>query len=482
MIIRLFKLRKIGHGGLKMLPRFLVAQVMGVGVFFASLILIYAVSLGLAFVYGYVDLKINFKEAAEGVITKDEEIIKIVQESPAIIEIYDASGELGVVLAKRDLRKKDKLTNYEGIVLPLLIKFAGGNAEGGSFFVPSTNSVVYTNFSKNRTDKIIIELAFNYLKHNPNPLAASAFERSQKPPVTYLDDQAYAPFMKKKRSEKNAKALDDFKATISSNEKIVSECKAIDAANVRLIAEQEGDYQKNCIVEVNYSNCSEFRQQINENKSLSQEATNTCQENKATLASQYKEFEELKADMEKEASNTLEEQKGELSIGTYSPDTQSIYMRLVPDQDAFHYLRVLLHELFHHYSTGGSDLPIFIDEGITDYVTSKSFKLSDYEIAEVSGYFKEAQVFMALSEKIPEQEIMTAYFTSNTEMLETSFKKAFPGVSYETFLSKGDTMYRETYEVTGPTFDLGFWDTQIDHPAVQDMRIFLGLEPKKFKQ
>ena len=39
---------------------------------------------------------------------------------------------------------------------------------------------------------------------------------------------------------------------------------------------------------------------------------------------------------------------------------------------------------------------------------------------------------------------------------------------------------KETYEEIGPTFDLGFWDTQIDHPAVRDIRTFLGLEPAKF--
>jgi hypothetical protein len=360
------------------------------------------------------------------------------------------------------------LTTNEGTVLPLLIKFAGKDAEGKSFFVPNTNSVVYTNFSKDRTDRIIIELAFNHLKYNPNPLVASAFKKSQKPPVTYLDDQAYAPYVKKKKSELNQKI-------ISANEKIVSECKANDIANARLIAEQESDYQKNCVAESNYSNCAEFKQGIDENKSSSQKSASACQENRA-LALQYK------ADIEEEASSVLEKQEGELASGSYSPDTQSIYMRLVPDQDAFRYLSVLLHELFHHYSKAGSDLPVFINEGITDYLTFKSFKLSDHEIADVSGYFKEAQTFMALLEKIPEQEIMTAYFTNNAKMLETSFKKAFPGVNYETFLSKGDTMYKETYEVVGPTFDLGFWDTQIDHPAVQDMRIFLGLGPEKFNQ
>ena len=471
-----------------MLPRFLMAQVTGAGVFAVSFILILAVSLGASFIYGYGDLKMNVKEALNGAIAQDQEIIKSIQVSRSIIDVYDASDEAGAVLAKRNFKKKEKLTVYEGAVLPLLAKFKRKDPEGKSFFIPSANSVVYTNFSKGRTDPIIIELAFNHLKYHPNPAVSSLFEKTRKPAaVTYLDDQAYAPYLEKRRDEinqkmlsYNQKILSDFKSIMSSNEKIVSECKAQDAANAKLVAEQESDYQKNCVLKVNYSNCAEFRQEINENKKISQESANICQENKAALASQYKEFEQLKADVEKEASTVLEKQHSELTAGLYSPDTKNVYMRVIPDQDAFLYLSTLLHELFHHYSNASLALPTFINEGITDYLTYKSFNLSDYEIAGASGYFREVQAVMTLLEKIPELELLTAYFTNNPAALEASFKKYFPEADYEIFLSKGSDMYKETYQEIGPKFNLGFWDTDIDHPAVRDLRTFLGLEPEKF--
>jgi len=488
-IVRLFKLRKVEQrGNLKMLPRFLMAQVTGAGVFAVSFILILAVSLGASFIYGYGDLKMNVKEALNGAIAQDQEIIKSIQVSRSIIDVYDASDEAGAVLAKRNFKKKEKLTVYEGAVLPLLAKFKRKDPEGKSFFIPSANSVVYTNFSKGRTDPIIIELAFNHLKYHPNPAVSSLFEKTRKPAaVTYLDDQSYAPYLEKRRDEinqkmlsYNQKILSDFKSIMSSNEKIVSECKAQDAANAKLVAEQESDYQKNCVLKVNYSNCAEFRQEINENKKISQESANICQENKAALASQYKEFEQLKADVEKEASTVLEKQHSELTAGLYSPDTKNVYMRVIPDQDAFLYLSTLLHELFHHYSNASLALPTFINEGITDYLTYKSFNLSDYEIAGASGYFREVQAVMTLLEKIPELELLTAYFTNNPAALEASFKKYFPEADYEIFLSKGSDMYKETYQEIGPKFNLGFWDTDIDHPAVRDLRTFLGLEPEKF--
>lgn len=151
-------------------------------------------------------------------------------------------------------------------------------------------------------------------------------------------------------------------------------------------------------------------------------------------------------------------------------------MKITPDKVALHYLSHLLHESLHHYSGGGSALPVFIDEGITEYTALKSFKLSDYEIADISGYFKEVQALMALLEKMPEQEIMTAYFASDGKMFETTFKKAFPGINYEAFLSKGDMMYKETFEETGPASDPGSFDPS----SVRDLRTFLGLKPAKF--
>jgi len=198
------------------------------------------------------------------------------------------------------------------------------------------------------------------------------------------------------------------------------------------------------------------------------------------LASQDKELVDLKADIEQQSSDVLEEQKGELSNGIYFPDIQNVYMRVIPNQDAFVYLNTLLHELFHHYSKGGSELPAFLNEGITDFQTLKSFNLSDYEIAGSSGYFKEVQVVFALLERIPEEELMNVYFNNNIVAFEQLFKKYFPEANYETFLSKGDAIFKETYEASEQIPNRGFWDTDIDHPSVQDVRLLLGLEQTKF--
>jgi len=481
LVIRLLKLKKLEQSGAgKAFIRFLGTQLIGGVIFLVSFILIFAVSFGIAFAFGYGDMTLHKKDALVGVISDNQEIIKNIQSHSSIIDVYDASGEFGVVLARRNLKKEDKLTAYNGTILPLLVKFVGKDNDGRTFYISDTNSVVYTNFTKDKSDQIIIELAFNHLRHNKNPLVASIFKSSKAPTVSYLDDEEYAPFVKRKQAEINAGILKDFQDLVSSNEKIVAECKANDANNINLIAEQESDYQKNCVASENYSDCAELKQKINENKGISQEATSVCQENKGVLASQDKELVDLKADIEQQSSDVLEEQKGELSNGIYFPDIQNVYMRVIPNQDAFVYLNTLLHELFHHYSKGGSELPAFLNEGITDFQTLKSFNLSDYEIAGSSGYFKEVQVVFALLERIPEEELMNVYFNNNIVAFEQLFKKYFPEANYETFLSKGDAIFKETYEASEQIPNRGFWDTDIDHPSVQDVRLLLGLEQTKF--
>ncbi len=481
LLIRLFKLKKIEQSGWrKAFIRFLGVQLIGSGFFISIFIFIFFISFGFAFVFGYTDMFLHKKEALIGVISDNEEIIRKIQSASEIIDVYDASGEFGVVLAKRGLKKEEKLNAYNALVLPLLVKLVGRDKEGRTFYISETNSVVYTDFSENETDQVIIELAFNHLRNSTNPLIVSAFKNLKQPTVSYLTDEKYVPFLKKKQVEINADIVNDFQKIISLNENILAECKIIDEKNLKLVNSQEDDYQKNCVLSKRYSDCTEFAQKINENKNISRESANTCQENKKVLYSQYDEMINLKANVEKDTLSILEDQKKELSNGMYFLDIKNIYMRIVPGQDSFVYLSTLLHELFHHYSNSGSQLPVFVNEGITDLLTLKSFNLSDYEIARRSGYFKEVQVVMALLEKIPEEDLMMVYFNNDVLMFEKLFKKYFPEVDYAMFLTKGDVLFKETYNVITPFSENSFWLGEVDHSSVRDMRIFLGLEKTKF--
>lgn len=483
MIMRMFARRDIGqHSFFKTTFLFLMTQVISVASIFVSIVLLYAATFGIVSVYGYVDLKMDVQTSLEGTINDNEKIIEAIKVSTSTMDVYDSAGELGVVLATRNLKRKEELTIYEGVVLPLVAKFSGASDQSSNFYVPSTNSVVYTNFVKDKTDSVIIQLVYNHLKHNVSSLVSSAFMQGTVPSVKYLDDTEYVPYLNKKQEEVDARYMKDFQSTIQDNEKVVAECKSVNAANTKLVVEQEADYRNNCVLAENYSDCSEFKKTIEDNKNISREAVDQCQENIVDLTFQYAELETMKTEMQQKGSNVLEGQKNELSNGMYFPDIQSVYIRVVPDQDSFIYLSTLLHELLHHYSNGGYDLPVFLNEGITEYLTFKSFDLSDYEIARNGGYFKESQIVMALLERIPEDELMVTYFKNDANSLEKVFKEYFPDVNYKDFLAKGDLLYKETYDAVENNRNDGFLDVEPDYPPVREMRTLLGLEERKFTE
>lgn len=368
---------------------------------------------------------------------------------------------------------------YNGLVLPIFAKFTGKDNDGKTFYIPETNSVVYTYFTKDKTDKVIIELAFNYLKYNKNEIVSSNFLNKKPPSVSYYDNDEHTPLIKKSITEINERIVNDFQQIIFSNEKIIAQCVEIDRKNEDLIKFQEDDYLRNCVSLIKYSNCSDLAQRIKENKIIAESSKNICTQDKGMLAEQYRNMKGLKDSIARLTSSSLEDKKHEFSEGIYFPDVQSIYMRVVPNQDSFNYLSILLHELFHHYSNNNSlgdefRLPQFISEGFTDLQTYRSLNLSDHEIVEISSYSKEVQIILALLEKIPEKDLITVYFKDDRSKFKNLFNKYFPDVNYEKFLSKGDKIFKMTYGINET--DIEDDDLMVNHPLVKDIRILLGLK------
>lgn len=481
LVRRVFRLKQQEQSGFgKAFIRLVYAQVISVVVFIASMLGITAIATGVAAVYGYIDLTKHTKTALEGVVTDDVEIIKRIMASQTRVEVYDAKGASGVVLAQRDLKKQETHTLYSGVILPLLAKISGGTTESKNYYVPQTESVVYTHFVKGNTDDIIIQLAYNQLRHSQYPFISRVVTSYEVPQVTYLDDEQYVQRVSEKVNEIHELELKEFESIIQENTHIVKECTDTERENASLIAEQEKEYRENCEVNTRYSDCEQLKRGINENKVITQEGRVICEENRKILAGQLAELEQDKKKINDGTIDLLEQQKYELSNGMYFPKTKNIYMRVVEGQDSYVYLSTLLHELFHHYSRNMADIPEFVDEGITDYLALKSFGLSDYQIAHTSGYFKEVQIVQALLEKIPEDELIAVYVAQSDTDFKGLFATYFPAVKYDEFVSKGDVIFNETYEVEEGSYEQSLWDTNADHPSVQDMRKFLGLEKNKF--
>lgn len=482
LIVRSIRLKKLEQSSWgKLCTRFFVNQLLSVVTGIAAFFAIPLLSFCILFCVAYVDLKIHTPASIEGVITNDSQIIQKIKESSSLIDVYDSAGNFGTVLARRNLKKESKLSIYSSTILPLVAKFAPQSGIKTTYFLPQNNTLVYTYFEKDTSDKIIIELAFNHLKNNPDPLIVAAYKAKKPPAVAYLNNDEYAPYMKQKRIEIDASNLAEYRKTIKINENVVSICKLNDASNYKLIAEQEADYQKNCVALTRYVDCPAFRQKIDENKAITESSAKNCRVDTALLNEQYKDIEERVKEATKRANAPLLFQQDELSNGMYFYAPQQVYMRVISHQDSFVYLSTLHHELLHHYSGIDDTFPNFMIEGMTDFLSLRSFGLSDYEIAGGSTYSREVQVAMALMERIPQEELEKVYFGTSSATFESLFKQYFSNIDYNEFLKKGNQLFDETYLVSGPTLQVQWWQsTTIDQVIVQDMRGFLGLGKTKF--
>jgi hypothetical protein len=474
-IRRAVRMRRDGMGGFgKLSLRLAVAQLYSAAVLFVFFLGLPGTAGSVLCGYAIIDLKTH--DDMTGVISDDAEIIEYLKSTDSPVHLYDASGPEGVVLAKRDLLSKEKLTEYEATVLPIAAMLMSSDEEK-MHLVPETNSLVYTKFIPGKTEPLLIELALSYVRLNSSSAAKLAYSDNGLPKIDYVRDEEYVQYVKIKKEQSQNEYQEILRSDIKYNEQIRKDCAVINADNVRIIRDGEADYQKNCTVQQNYSNCAEFKAEIEENIRISKEAKASCTENDTVLDSQYEQLEsEIKNGGE---VDLLSDNQDELSAGMYFPDFERVVMKVIESERSFFYVEVLLHELFHHYSGGGPDLPVFINEGITEYLTYKSLGVTDYGIAEKAGYFKEAQIIMALLEKIPEEELLSVYFGATETSFEELFSRYFEGVEYDEFVRMGDTIFMSTYEVDSG-LEENWLDLEVDHPHVGAVRELMGLERLKF--
>lgn len=473
----IIKSRELGSGGIRLMARVLWAQFVSLGIMVLSLPLILLVSMIALGWYGFVDIKTHLD--MDGVVTDDAAIVEHIKKSDKVVRIYDARGKEGVVLAKRDLKGKGPLTAYEAAVLPVLVRIMPADDVPTTYFVPETNSLVYTSFILDRTEPMIIELAYSYMRNSDKKEVADAFSEVGPPTVDYVHDDEYKKFVKEKRSEQIAEYISTLSEYIEYNEEIMAQCSSDAIYNKGLIRETEEMYQKGCVEDDLYSDCAEIKDSIEYNKNLLAENAEICRENQLVLDEQYETLEAVDQEVQ-EYDDTIGNNISELSAGMYFPDAKKVVMRVSEDFNSFSYMEVLLHEMLHHYSHGGPYLEQFLNEGITEYLTYDQLGVEDIDMPEIAGYYKELQIVMALLEKIPEDELLEVYFDGEENSFRTLFRKYFPRVDYQDFLEKGNQVFLSTYEAENNLSEEGTFDTEVDHPHVQDIREFLGLERLKF--
>jgi hypothetical protein len=301
--------------------------------------------------------------------------------------------------------------------------------------------------------------------------------------VTYtlVPEAQYTQYYISKVKKNNLKSISENNETYQKNIDIVNKCRAVQISNESLIASQESDYQSNCVDQRRYSDCSDFRNEIDVNKKIAQEAMTSCTIDVAKVQKYNKEIIDASASLEKETENfqtsgTLENKQAELSAGVFIPPS-TVYVR--DNAPAHQLVLTTFHELL-HASVWDVDatLPAFVNEGMTEMLNLELFGYDTYLTVAYSGYYAELQILNALLERIPLSEMLTVYISTDEKEFQKVFEKYFPEIEYEEFVRKGESIFASTFKVDGTSRD---WDVYSIHDYmwledVNQIRLFLGLD------
>lgn len=396
--------------------------------------------------------------ADRNVIKDPEEIISRIHTSRDNLDIIVGYGKYSKALeslTKNPYLKKQ--SNYNLMVLPSMAMYLANNDKGSTtdseslLYYPDTNRLVVKDL--NGLDTFTLRLIMEKIRSLKIVEMDKLIDKKGNPNIyKIVPDNEYSRYTIEALNNINEKTIELNNKNYTENLKVIADCDRIKSENDKLIKEQENEYNYKCPQGVYNINCANFKNVIESNKDISNKNNNFCLK-EIPLAKKYNQ--EIienndrirKTISEVNTAGTLQRNKSELSAAIFI-NPSSIYIRY--DKTGRNIIYNSLHELLHYLTyNNGRDIPEFIDEGITDYLTSKAYGYDEYQSVAISGYYAEKQIIFSLMEKIPIDEIIKAYISGSNTIFKTMFEKYFPGVSYRDFVKMGNDIFNTTYEVNG---------------------------------
>ena len=402
---------------------------------------------------------------------------------------YGASGGLLAIL----MENKEKFSFYESFYLPL---YLSGNKDiqinkeinSSSMFLFDNNLIIVNVKDEEFLKKIILPIANNLLI---NSFSQYISPRNSKLKIfEVIPDEKYQSYYIQKIKNNLDLDLSNNRQAYAINKQIIDTYqskKAIeDEQYKKLVVEYELKYENGCIKEIIYNDCQQFKNIIEDNKKTIRENRNIIDTSYEDAIKYNIQINKAIAEYEKNikditnGSNTLENNKGEYSVGV-AFDNDTIYLRYFKENPInSEILRIMIHELLHSYSYSKSrNLPEPISEGITDYIALQAMGFSEINTIRASGYPIEVQIILSLLEKIKKDDLIRVYFNGSEIEFKKLFTTNFPSINYSDFISQTKIIFNKTYHVNGVnrSFDKGL----IDHEEVRVVRKFLGLPERKFE-
>ncbi len=419
-----------------------------------------------------------------GIIESIQGISEAIEKELAIPAFFEYDPVTEVVLQYKKISHTDKDTLYRSVIIPSLL-YASESAslkEKVKFEVllfPS-HTLISNNPSNITIEKLSIVLASKLLDSNYKDYLNKSLK---KPIVSFLPVDEYILVQKKKEKEIENSLLygiQDVRNTIKEIDNSI-----IDLKNA--ISASDGEYRKyesygKGWISACESNLGKDESICREGKQTIENSLRQIISDKNQSESYLKEYIDVRpkwnlnlAAWQRSYSNFLKDPvTPEIQAGVFdSPN--NIYIKLYPGQEyrMSYYIHTLLHEMLHfrtYYSE--RSYPKFLNEGITDFLTSellakllKSQSLI-FSNPKYDGYPELLEVVSLLANRFPKEEIIESYFNKKESIVKDLFVKQYGKGIYEQVQKNGDQIYYTSDE-----------DSEDILTIIKDIKLLLTTEP-----
>jgi hypothetical protein len=407
--------------------------------------------------------------------------------SASDFKIYPDYGIDGLLLAVILQNTKGRnLSHFESFYLPIYFskKDIPTEFDGSKLIKMGENTyIIGPELTKEDVEDILRPLAEKYTFKTYSGLVKSMGKLKT---FTLINDEKYSAVSKEKLLDSYNKVISENEKSYAVNEGIIKEYPIlIDKLNKdyqKYVVELEKEYELGCVQKVRYSDCTDFKATTEKNRMDIEEARKDITNNFNDANRINAEISILLKDMKSELEQQLDiednitEQSDAVAFGS-----DTIFIRYIDgrgiDSDL---IRLTVHELLHIYSHNDEKyLPTAFDEGMTEYLAHRAMGFSEKDSVRVSGYPLEVQVIYALLEKIPEEDLVNAYFSMDEKIFKSLFKKHFTDTSYDSFIREYNRIFDATYNVGGEGYT--FNNELFDHERVRKIRMLLGLELYRYQ-
>jgi len=477
-LLRKFLSHRSGVSRLRLLIRFVNSQVLALvyasGLFFVTLVLSYLICLTVAMA----DINLAKVPDTANVIKDNPSISAYIAKSQAIIRPVYLSGQAGVLMANRNIRDRSRISLYYSNILSYYSEIFRTTAEDSPFYLYSDREqIVVGSIAATSSQDVLSRLVQNNLQYSNIPGLQSRISVKPYPQIRFVSASEFYEKFSETRKGIISGLLKELEDAIKFNENGKAECRILLPNNEKILKNQKLEYDQLCKSNHMQSSCTQLAERIKSNEILNNQAEESCGGLDELIRNQKNEMDRVSDILSKDLDIT-NKSKYENIVAIFVPPNQ-ILIKIDTRYTNASFLKNVFHEYLHYYSFNDKEwnLPSFLMEGVTEYLTMRSVGVSETSMAQdrISGYELHTQIVMALLEKIPLSELSDLYL--NAKPFKPLFQKYFPNSNYEDFVRSGNEIDRLIFEYRlSPTY------SPLDYIQVRKIRVSLGLSEYYFRK